>query len=509
MKNYPRAHFVDERIKKLSDLEALNDTLQTDKRQTLKDLKELRKSLEELDGERKRLQNELDLQKCSSECERFEKEYIAATLELQALDLKDRLRKCEIELLALDQLNLKLKREKQFVLEEQTRERHLAAQQNKIWKESERKHINEIDSLGKKFEDASNNLENSRQESEELRLEIAKANDQIKRLGKELRQKEEEHSRVLQRMANSPTKSHQETQISSLRRELETTRLTEEKLTDMLRRNEERAEEHRRLMFNLERQLGDLKAENARLTAFHQQQLLPPSQPIILQAPHSSQEKSSGGGGSSWMDITKQLSKFESDWKAERQQIHSILKQVQDTVAQKKQAQTAIESDSKKRLTNSQEEDGAIGKRPKLSKKSIISENLPAKEDSFVPTYNDDVDYSLNDLVPHKKIGVVSTVGEFISKNKLSRQQQTKATIPNGGKEIITGLTSLKSGANVASLSLNVPDALPKPAVKKSAPTLKNKKEQGDKPAIALQPPTSILAGLPKQAASINTPAGE
>ena len=510
VKNYPQAHFVDEKIKKLSDLEALNDSLQTDKRQTLKDLKELRRSLEELDGARKRLQNELDLQKCSNECERFEKEYIAATLELQALDLRDRLRKCEIELLALDQLNLKLKQEKQLVLEEQMRERQLVTQQSKIWRESERKHQIEIESLGKKFADASNNLENSRQEAMELRVEITKANDQLNRLSKELRQKEEEHSRIMMKMANSPTKTQQETQISSLRRQLESTRLTEEKLTDMLRKNEERADEHRRLMLNLERQLGDLRAENARLTALHQQQLAP-SQPIILQGSTSLQDKASNSGGSSWVDITKQLSKFESDWKAERQQIHSILRQVQDTVAQKKQAQSTAEPESKRKQISPQEEDNVIGKRPKLSKKSISNEKNLAKEESSSLIYNADVDNTINDedTVPTKKVDTVSTVGEFISKNKLSRQQQTKATISSFGKEATNGLTSLKSGSNLSSLSINVPDALPKPMVKKSAPTLKNKKEQiGGKSGVTFQPPSSILASLPKQPINNNVSAG-
>jgi hypothetical protein len=489
---------VDEKIKKLSDLEALNDTLQTDKRQTLKDLKELRRSLEELDGERKRLQCELDLQKCSSECERFEKEYIAATLELQALDLKDRLRKCEVELLTLDQLNVKLKQEKHFVLEEQSRERHLVHQQNKIWKESERKHQNEIDSLGKKFLDASNNLEYSRREAEDLRVEITKAHDQIHRLGNDLRRKEEENSRIVQKMANSPTKTQQELQISSLRRDLETTRLTEERLTEMLRKNEDRAEEHRRLMLNLERQLGDLKAENARLTALQQQPFIGSTQPSILQA--LAQEKSSTSGGSSWVDITKQLSKFESDWKAERQQIHSILRQVQDTVTQKKQTQATSEPESKRKQPTPHEEDNVVEKRPKVAKKPVPSEKLLAKE----TTLSAHEDYSMEegiDGVSPKRTDAVSTVGEFINKNKLSRQQQTKSS----SKDVVSGLTSLKTGGStVASMSLNMPDALPKPAAKKAAPTFKVKKGQPEIPKLESQPqPSSVLlANLPKQANS-------
>ena len=460
---------MDENIRRLADLEQMNDNLEQDKRQAQRDLKELRGNLETLEEERRKLHGELSLSKCSSETERFEKEYLAATMELQSLDLKDKLRKCEVELITLDELNLRLKMEKHYLLEERSKQektqRDLEAAQHAL----ENDHKKQIDELGTKLADASLDLNTSRKEAEQLKHEIAQANAQIQSLSENLQAATKEHSHLLQKTANSPTKTLQEREIQSLKRQLDSTKQTEERLTDMLKRNEDRADDHRRLMMDLERQLGDQRAENARLAALNSVS----KTPIIVQQPAAPTS-----GATEYRELRQQT-----------QEIQTALMELTENFSQKrKQEQSTFYSEKKPRT---------YMKRPTVIDAVIPS---PMMEDDYELPLQKQPE-TVGDILSKVLAPIDPKVKEVASKlnatrtDPLPKPVPKKAPIRTKHKEQVTEepYTSLLTKAETKKVVVDEPIIKKNPVFTKKEPVVTKKETEHTlkKEAEVMVPPDS------------------
>ena len=108
IKNRATQHSQNPLIKELSELAVFNEKLESERKTAHRQLASLKYSMSKLQEDRTRLVSAFKSANSSSEMQRLEFEYEHAKMELEQVELQDQLRKCEIEIVTLDQQNIDL-----------------------------------------------------------------------------------------------------------------------------------------------------------------------------------------------------------------------------------------------------------------------------------------------------------------------------------------------------------------------------------------------------------------
>lgn len=108
IKNRATQHSENPLIKELSELAVFNEKLESERKTAHRQLASLKHSMSKLQEDRTKLVSAFKSANSNNEIQRLEFEYEHAKMELEQIELQDQLRKCEIEIVTLDQQNIDL-----------------------------------------------------------------------------------------------------------------------------------------------------------------------------------------------------------------------------------------------------------------------------------------------------------------------------------------------------------------------------------------------------------------
>ena len=108
IKNRATQHSENPLIKELSELAVFNEKLESERKTAHRQLASLKHSMGKLQEDRTRLVSAFKSANSNSEMQRLEFEYEHAKMEVEQVELQDQLRRCEIEIVTLDQQNIDL-----------------------------------------------------------------------------------------------------------------------------------------------------------------------------------------------------------------------------------------------------------------------------------------------------------------------------------------------------------------------------------------------------------------
>lgn len=105
IKNRATEHYENAMLRELHELVTFNAQLESERRTAHHELARLTKAMCRLNADRAKLQAACESAACGGELQRAEFEYEQARMSMEHVELQDQLRRCEIEVLILDQQN--------------------------------------------------------------------------------------------------------------------------------------------------------------------------------------------------------------------------------------------------------------------------------------------------------------------------------------------------------------------------------------------------------------------
>lgn len=378
----PEARFRDRSPDTVAHLQEEAEKQHLAKREALAQVKSLKRQLHDLEREQAALASDLSATRSEAALAAFEREYLLTTMALEAVVLRDAIKEwqlaacraeeeaCAQGLQAAELVELTLLRQRE------------QQQLEKGAKEREKDLGLEMSRLSHELAQANKMLEDTRNESSRLSSDYRAANERIRMLTSELQSASTAKEEALAKHgAESPVRRAQEKEIHTLRRQLEVARVAEGKLDGLLNKSEARAEAHRQVLADLERQLAHLKMENATLINTSQQ-----SQQQQFHAERQKREEARLKEKDS--EVSRALAKMEAEWKSERQAMQAMLDDFKKTVSKPtiKDAPVAVR-EGKDRVTVSKSLPPAVA-----SKKAKHPQpaSRRAKEDTDSDTYEEE-----------------------------------------------------------------------------------------------------------------------
>lgn len=274
----------------VEQLSAQNAELEGEKLAMESKLKQLNASLSRLMIEEQKLRDERQSLSADNETRRFLLEYNAARMEVEQLQLKERIRALRIELGKLwcvcvctftkikSLVNLDHQRAlKGTAAWEENIGRRMAEMElgkaHRQVREAERFYGSQIMSLKERIGKAAEELDRSVEERSIMNSKLQHAQMKIDQLSSQIREVESERTRLERDLheqnfkQSTQVKTTLEAEIQSLRRQLEAARESERALSMTVARIESKSEVNRRDVHDLERELRALRNENTLLQA--------------------------------------------------------------------------------------------------------------------------------------------------------------------------------------------------------------------------------------------------
>ena len=292
------------------------DTEREERRSAQSTLKSVRKQLDRLQKEKAELEQIFNDHRSSSELERFEYEYRVTCLELEMVHLRDSLRTCQLEGLRAEGEACKHGLQSAELVEMSLVARRQVdnLESTLISVRADQETMREC--LEGRVEASQSALNAAQAESKRLAGDLSTAHADILRLNEELTQAAKKTMELRDKQeAASPVLKAQEREIDTLRKQLDTARAAEERLNAMLQKSDARADAHRHLLSDLERQMEMLRMENNQLRN------------VSMSTKQRHEEDQS--------QVTSALAKMESEWRAEREAMHRLLQDFKQTQQQK------------------------------------------------------------------------------------------------------------------------------------------------------------------------------
>jgi hypothetical protein len=256
----PVVHRSNERALRLhlQDLQARADVLQADKRQALRQMRNLREELDDVQRTKTELQRRLTLVTSESNVAKAEREDVVARSEWRALELQEQLRQLQVQLFGLEQENGELRRE---ILRVTTDFGHQANQLQQQLDSNQNRHATDLADLECQLGEALGEINRERQTAEQLRRDLHQNASNADDLRGQLR----EAVREQDRMRHSPSRDLQARELATVRTQLDGARQAEERLSSLLQRQEAKLDKYEHLVTSLQGRIADLQLENSKL----------------------------------------------------------------------------------------------------------------------------------------------------------------------------------------------------------------------------------------------------
>jgi hypothetical protein len=272
--NHPERNVEPSEIEELSKLMQASSLLQDQQKETKAQVKSLKKSLAQLQKEKREIEEASRGNQVHSDVELYERELAKAQLAMDNLAIQEKLRQCEIELVCMSHRSTKLAcqiYELEFSLASAREELSCCVEENEQIQESCR---TELDSLRGEMESTSRDLGKTIQELEKEKSSLDKqAKGKIEALEKSLlsaeatRKKLEEDLRVSLEKERSKASEAEKRFRSELEASLKAARKEEEALKERLGEMVKEQQASKTKIGKLEGEMGALRIENETLKA--------------------------------------------------------------------------------------------------------------------------------------------------------------------------------------------------------------------------------------------------
>lgn len=325
IKNRPTCQLETPEMLELNLLVETHGKLEVEHRAIRRELRQLQKALRVTERQRESLLSEQALACSDREVERLDYQYELARIAMEKVQIHERIRQCEIDLVCMEHERLLLLAEmgnKQRQLAElEERLCSSVQERDKIKEEYSR----EVKGLAARLESASKQLETAEQERMRLQGSLDGATSRIGDLQRQIGAVERAKSEIETCLEQKSAASSQQLEakladLAKLRLELDRARENEAQLQRRLGSLESTADAYKTSVGELEARLAAMKVENVALHAKLEVLSMKPQSP----------------------EVSRTIRVMEDKWLAERQAMHSVMDELRQMIKDKNGATSPL-----------------------------------------------------------------------------------------------------------------------------------------------------------------------
>lgn len=329
IRNTPTPTLESPEMIELSSLAEAHGRLEIEHKSLRRELRHLKKALKASEEQQENLQIEKKAMKMASESQNYAFEYELARVEMERLQVQERIRQCEIDLLCMEQEKLFLIHEME-VKKTQMVELEMKLHGSQVERIKVEKELTEkVSAINKNLAQAQEQLANSEGEKSTMKASLADATLKIQLLEKRITQAEKEKEKTAGKAESQASRLASESEqrgkeLERLRSDLDSAKRHESNLSSKMKDLEVSLEGRHKTVQALESQLGALKMENTTLQAKLE---------ILTNKTQSS-------------EVSKTLQNMEEKWKLERESMQNIMNDLRSLLKNKN---SAVEEPTPKR----------------------------------------------------------------------------------------------------------------------------------------------------------------
>lgn len=377
IKNHPTPRLESPELLELETLVQAHTRLEVEHRSVRRELKQLQRALKVTEMQKDALLSESSESSMSSETQRWELQLEMARINMEKLQVHERIRQCEIDLVCMEHERLLL------LAEMSNKQRQLAALEERLRGSLEEKEkikqefSAEICGLSSRLEEAQRRLSAAEREKSELQSNLESATARIVSLGTHIAEKEQAKREIEAQLKKDSAFTAMQldaklAELSRLQSELARARECEATLNRRLTVLESSSDTYKTAVSEAETKLAALKVENATLLAKLE---------VLSKKPQSP-------------EVTRTIRIMEDKWEQERRAMHSVMDDLRRLIEAKDAARillsppttAALSEPAAKRgrpsaaLTSDRSNDAASTALPRGKKKVTIREEDPSSE---------------------------------------------------------------------------------------------------------------------------------
>jgi hypothetical protein len=425
IKNHPAPMLETPEMLELGALVEAHGKLEVEHRAVRRELKQLRQALKVTESQREELMQKGQNSQVNNERKHWELEYKMTRLNMEKIQVHERIRQCEIDLVCMEHERLLLLAEMEIkqrqLCELETRLRSSVNEKEKIKMEMGA----EVTGLSNKLDTAQKQLENTEKEKQTLKINLNTASEKISTLESRISEIEKAKIKAEDRLESKTADGAKQIEVKSnelakLKEELSRARSNESNLQGKLTELERATGTYMSVVQDLETKLSVLKIENVTLQAKLE---------VLSKAPQSP-------------EVSRTIKLMEEKWREERSAMQSVMSDLRTLVGEKSKnflvPETTVIPPVTKKVKIEESSIGSIPKRER-PKKSILAE----VESEYLENDEEVAKAPVARVGKKKPIQVkptapIKSVEKEISVKKTLAKQDQRIKAPPPSKEIET-----------------------------------------------------------------------
>lgn len=412
VKNRPTCQLETPEMLELNLLVETHGKLEVEHRAIRRELRQLQKALRVTEKQRESLLSEQAMVCSDRETERLDYQYELARIAMEKVQIHERIRQCEIDLVCMEHERLLL------LAEMSNKQRQLAELEERLCSSVQERdkikeeYSREVKGLAARLESASKQLETAEQERMRLQSSLDGATSRIGDLQRQIGAVERAKGEIEASLEQKSAASSQQLEakladLAKLRLDLDRARENEAQLQRRLGSLESTADAYKTSVGELEARLAAMKVENVALHAKLEVLSMKPQSP----------------------EVSRTIRAMEDKWLAERQAMHSVMDELRQMIKDKNSGAASpllLSTDHSTTMT------GPASKKSRLSSVFTTADHRPSLRRGRAGQHDGDEEEEEEERDAQASDG--KGVGMRLTTGRERRKSVTFANIPSSGE---------------------------------------------------------------------------